>query len=440
MKKLLICAVLFIALFGGLITTLSIPSYVTATTEVLIYLLLVVSLFTRIGKGITIPHLWYCFFYMVLICACSIAVNETDATRAIFSLRLLYRFYFFYLAITMLSFDDKDMRKVNMFLAILLLLQLPVVAIKFHLYGISEETQGAYTRDGSMTTMIPIVVLFYLSAYYYLYRPRLNLILIGIGFVLFSIVGKKRAVFFLYPIQFLAIYYYIYIKGKEAHFSKKVATLSLVLISILTVSGSILYFNKTLNPEGKVGGSIDIGHAFEYAEKYTTGVDGYGYSYGRTATSKRVFEIMWESGIPGVLFGVGPGSATLSMFDTWEERERFQRRFAEFRIGYGLTSMTKIALEYGLLGVIAYSLIVILLARMSLRYFKHENDPYWKAFAAGSVGFAFSMLFFFFAYHPTAFWGNTLPALYFYAMAIVYTRSKKIGGTVAVTERLTQTY
>ena len=158
---------------------------------------------------------------MLLISACSIAVNGSEATRAIFSLRLLYRFYFFYLGITLLDLDESSLKKINFFVAILLLLQLPVVAIKFYMYGIVEKTQGAYSLDGSMTTMIPIVVIFYLAAYYCFYRSQLRFILTGIGFVFFSIVGAKRAVFFLYPFQFLAIYHYFYIKGKGVFVSQK---------------------------------------------------------------------------------------------------------------------------------------------------------------------------------------------------------------------------
>jgi hypothetical protein len=423
---LLIYGVLFIALFGGLMTTLGIPRYASIGTEAFIYLLLVVSMIARIGKGFLLPHLWYSFFYMLLISACSIALNGSDPTRAIISLRLLYRFYFFYLAITLLDFDESNLRKINMFIAILLLLQLPVVAAKFHVYGIAEKTQGAYGKDGSLTTMIPIVVIFYLAAYYFLYHPKLRFILTGIGFVLFSIVGAKRAVFFLYPFQFLAIFYFIYIKGKGVRFSKKVGALILIFPLIAVVSGSILYFNKTLNPEGKVGGSIDFKYALDYAEEYNIGVDGYGYSFGRIATTIRVSEILWNSGFVGLFLGVGPGSTIQSILDTREDRELFQRRFAEFKIGYGLTAMTQIALECGVLGVIAYGLIALLFARMCLKYYKNENDPYWKAFAAGSVGFAFSMLFFFFSYSATAFLGDNLPALYFYAMAAVYTRLKRI--------------
>ena len=115
----------------------------------------------------------------------------------------------------------------------------------------------------------------------------------------------KRAVFVLYPFQFLAIYYYIYIKGKGVRFSKKVGGLILILPLIAVVSGSILYFNKTLNPEGKVGGSIDFKYALDYADEDNTGMDGYGYTFGRIATTKRVSEILWDSGLLGLPFGAG---------------------------------------------------------------------------------------------------------------------------------------
>jgi hypothetical protein len=88
--------------------------------------------------------------------------------------------------------------------------------------------------------------------------------------------------------------------------------------------------------------------------------------------------------------------------------------------------MTRIALEYGLTGIIIFSFILLSFARMSWKYYNYEDNAYWKAFAAGSVGFAFSMIFFFFGYSHIVFFGDTMLALYFYAMAVVYTRSKQI--------------
>jgi hypothetical protein len=426
-QKILICGIFFISLCGGPIIKLGAPSFVTVLMELSIYLLLIVALISRSGRGIFLPHLWFCFIGMLMITVCSIVLSEIDPTRAIFSLRLLFRFYFFYVALTYLELSDETLKKINLFIVFLLLFQLPVVAIKFQYYGIHEWTSGAYaTSDGSLNATISITVLFYAAAYYLLYRPDLRYIFTGIAFIIFAIVGAKRVVFFLFPLQFLAIYYYIYIKGKGATLTKKVGSLFIVSFFIVGVSSSILYFNKTLNPEGKVGGTIDLEYAIEYSQKYNVGEDGYGYTYGRIATTERVFEWLLNSGGGRLFFGFGPGIYTPSLFDSPREKKRFEERKKEFMIGYGMTPVSRIALEYGILGILFYTIIVFNLAGMCWKYYKLETDSYWKAFAAGSVGFSFSMLFFYFGYHGTAILGDTLPALYFYAMAVVYTRLHRI--------------
>ena len=409
---------------------LGIPRHITVMTEASIAMLVFCALMSPSSCRRHLPHLWYILLVFICIMASSIVFNGSSTIRAIFSLRLLYRFYFFYLGITLFDFDDKNIKRINMFICLLFLLQVPIIVYKFSLYGIAEDTQGAYNRDGSLTTMLPIVGIFYLGAYYFYYRPKLRYIYSGIGFILFSIVGDKRAVFFLYGPQFLAIYYWMYIKGKGVAWSSRVLSLYAAVTFIVIVSSSVLFFNKSLNPEGKVGGSLDPSYAVQYAKEYTTGdyktgTRGYGTS-GRYSTTKRIIEKLWDSGPVKLFFGFGPGSATPSLFDSAEEKMNRLKFFEMLRVAYGLTTMTMIALEYGILGVIAFGLIIFLFARMCLRYYQYEVDPYWKAFAAGSVGFAFSMLFFFLAYHWTAFWGDTLPALYFYAMAVVYTRLQRV--------------
>jgi len=427
MTAFLIRSILFFALFGNSFFIFGIPAYLAVGMEVQIYILFVLVFIVQRNRAGVLPHLWYSFFFMLIITVISIAINGSAAFRAIFSLRLLYRYYFFYVALITLRLDDDDLKKLNTFVLYLLLMQLPVVAIKFLKYGISEKTFGAYGGGGSLTTMIPISVIFYLAAYYFLYQPKRWYLFAGIGFILWSLVGKKRAVFFLYPVQFMAIYYYIYLKGTAVQFSKKVGMLFLTFIIIVAISIPFLYFNETLNRERKIGGSVDFKYALNYLKKYTLFEDGYGNTTGRVSTTIRVFGGLWSSGLDKLLIGFGPGSITPSLLDSSADIRRINMNlFDRFKIIYGWTSMTRIAFEYGILGVLAYSLIVILLARMCWRYYKYETDPYWRAFAAGSVGFAYSMLFFFFAYHWPAFWGDTLPCIYFYAMAVVYTRFNRI--------------
>jgi hypothetical protein len=426
-RSILICGILFIALCGGLRIPLGLPSFITVLSEIFIYLLLIVSLIARSGRNIYFPHMWYCVVSIFMIAGCSIILNEIDFFRALFSLRLLFRFYFFYVAITFIELSDENLKKINYFIAVLLVFQFPVVAVKFYHYGIAERTLGAYPQiDGSLSATVPVMVLFFSAAFYLLYRPDFRYILVAIGFIVLSIVGDKRAVFFMYPLQFIAIYYYIYSKGRDINLTKKIGALSIVLFSVIVLTSSILYFSKTLNPEGRVGGRIDYGYALSYAQGYNVGEDGYGYTYGRISTTIRVFESLWDSGIERFLLGFGPGFNTPSLFESRKEKEQRINQMDEFMILYGWTPMTKIVFEYGIFAGLLYTLILLTLSGMCWKYYNSENDPYWKAFAAGSVGFSFSMLFFFFAYHSTAIWGDTLPALYFYAMAVVYTRRKRI--------------
>ena len=435
MALFLIFSIFLLTFFGGAIFATGIPRYFAASTEMLLILLFVLSVVTSQRKDV--PPFWHIIFFFLLIGASSVILNGYGFLRFAFSLRLILRFYIFYWSLILLCPDDDRLKKINTFVVILLFLQLPVVAVKFTTYGIAEKTMGAYTQAGGVTTMLPISFIFYLAGYYFLYRPNFRYILLGIGFVLFSIVGKKRAVAFLYPLQFLAIYYYIYIKGKDVHISKKLGVLLLFITTIVILSGSIFYFNETLNPEGRVGGTVDVGFALDYAKKYTTKVHPYGHTSGRVSTTIRVFESLWKSGFARLLFGFGPGSTASSIIDSPEEREKVQNFFYELGISYGLTTMTRISLEYGLLGAITFSLVVFLLCRICWIYYNCETDPYWKAFGAGTVGFSYSMLFFFFAYSHNAFWGDTMPPLYFYAMAVVNIRLKRIGGSVKTTERFT---
>ena len=319
-------------------------------------------------------------------------------------MRLLFRYYILYISIIMLDIDDNTLKKLNIFIWILLLLELPVVAVNFTKYGIAEKTQGAYTQTGAMTTMLPITVIFYMAAYYFIYQHKKSYIFTAISYILFSIVGAKRAVAFLYPLQFMFIYYFMYSKNAISGSMKKITiAISCLLFSAL-ITGSIFYFNKSLNPENTTGGSIDTEYALNYALKYETNENVYGKTTGRLSTSVRIFSLIFESDIKNLFFGFGPGQGVKS---------------EKYSIKYGTTSMTRVLLEFGLFGLIAYSAIFFVLAYMCYRYYTLKNDPYWKAFAAASVGLSLAMIFFYIAYNESGVWGDTMPALYFYAMGVV---------------------
>jgi hypothetical protein len=307
---------------------------------------------------------------------------------------------------------------------IIFLLQLPTVALKFFQHGVSELTIGTYgTHGGSLTTAFSLTAAIYLLSYYGLYKPKNIYLLLTAGFLLWSIAGEKRAVFFLLPFVFLGMYYLIYVRGKKINPLKHIFIFAAFGLAIIFSGMIFLICNPTLNPEGKIGGSFDPVYAFNYAKKYTTDTSRTGYTHGRISTSKRVFQVLKDSGISHSMFGFGPGSYTYTAFDS--PKLRFKRSRI-FKIRYGITPIALIAIEYGLFGVIVYFLMIIHFTSLCMKYYKLETDPYWKAFAAGSTGYAFLMLFFFFAYHRPIWFGDTSPVLYFYVMAVVYIRQQKV--------------
>jgi hypothetical protein len=63
---------------------------------------------------------------------------------------------------------------------------------------------------------------------------------------------------------------------------------------------------------------------------------------------------------------------------------------------------------------------------MCWKWYNYKKEPYWKAFAVGSLVFALLNLFIFFAYNTVPIAGDTIPPVYFYVMATMYLRLKEI--------------
>ena len=77
MQIFLIYGVLLIALFGGLIESIGIPSYFTAATELFIALLFLTAAIGKNSRRGYIVHLWFFFFYMLLIASSSIIIKRS---------------------------------------------------------------------------------------------------------------------------------------------------------------------------------------------------------------------------------------------------------------------------------------------------------------------------------------------------------------------------
>ncbi|MCD4669850.1 MAG: hypothetical protein K8S14_05340, partial [Actinomycetia bacterium] len=390
MALFLIYGIFLVAFFAdSLVGYNLIPAHVTIVTELLIYLLFLYSLVaSRTRHKDYCLHLVPLFGFFLIVALCSIVVNNVFGFRPVFSLRLILRFFIFYVALINLGLTDGQLKKINTLLFILFIIQLPASAIKFYFYGFSEKTMGTYiVRGGGLTTLIPIIALGYLAGYYVFHKAKKVYLLLGIGFVLYGIVGMKAALLFLYPITFLGLYYLVYIKGMGVNVARDLSRVAFIVLISIAVAATIICVQPRLNPERAKGGSVDISYALKNAQKYTTGMNSRNAESGggRFATTMLVFDQIWKGGLVPLFFGYGPGCLTHSILS---DRPNADPRIVRIGGSYGKTGMTFILTEYGLFGLIPLSLMFCIFTHMCWKWYNYEKEHYWKAFATGSLVFA----------------------------------------------------
>jgi hypothetical protein len=419
-----IYTIFVVAFFGGLLVDYKIiPPVATLLSEFSVLFLFFISI---VGKRKDSPlsfHLGLVYVFFVMITICSAFLNNRLNLSIIIGLRPILRFYILYLALINLDLSESKYRVVNNLLFTLFIVQLPASFIRFYFQGIQENTIGTYAgHGGGLTPIIPIVALGYLAGFYAEVRQRMTYLLVGIGFVLFGILGAKRAIFFMYPPAFLGIYYVAFFKAKKISAIKHIGLIVMGVIGIICVQTLAIKVMPSLNPENKVGGSVNLEHILTFAEKYEKSIDERGAANSRFGTTTLAFKVLFDAGIGEILFGFGPGSLTSSELDSTFERQRYDKRLKPLYRSYGYTGMMYIVIEYGVLGLVILSSVFFVFIYRSLRWLRLESDPYWRALAVGTVVFTFLQTFIFFTYNALPVTSGTIVPVYFYAMALMHYR------------------
>lgn len=416
---ILVYIIIAVAFFGNLLVGLNlIPPEVTLITEVAIYLLLIRSILIRNNSRYDY-HLILLFGFFLIIGVASAFINNRIDIGFIVSLRLLLRFYVFYLALINLGFSDTQFVKVNALLFLFLIVQLPASGIRFVTYGISELTIGTWgTNGGGVTTVITIVAIGYFWSYYAYHKSRIWYILLIVAYVIFGIFGSKRALVFFYPIAFFGIYFLIYVVDKKISPSKQIVVFLIMFVVALGSMLATMKYIPTLNPERKIGGSIDFAYVFEFAEDYETAKNS-GRGMGRAATTQIIFDKLWQGGVGSLSFGFGPGSVLLSLVT---EQQFVSDNMLDIHGSYGRTGLALVAVEYGFLGASCFVIFFMIISRDAYLVFREEKDPYWKAFSAGTVIMFVYLFFIFLLYNDIPITDDTITPILFYAAAIVRIR------------------
>jgi hypothetical protein len=427
MKNALIYLIFFMGFIGGgLIEYGILPVHFKMLSEIGVYGLFVYSLIVS-GKSrkpyqTPLLPLWLCLLFVAIISA---SINGYFNLKSISSLRFIFRFYIFYIALINLDIDEKSLLKINKVLFVLFLIQIPVVAYKFTIFGVSERTIGSYAaRGGGLTTMMPIVMVSYFMSFYYYFKRSNWFILFSACFIMWGVVGAKAALFFLFPLNFICLYYLMVIRSKGYNFLRDLRIFSLVGVFSVCVMAIFLYAQPRMNPDREIGGRIDFRYALEFAERYETAThpEDENVGIGRVATTKVALNQVVEEGFFTLLFGYGPGTLTPTPFGSGKV---YDKRVINIASGYGISGAVYIFVEYGIIGAGLFFMIFIGFLRHSWVCFNNEKSDYWKAFSSGTVVFCLLNLVIFSTYNILPVTDETLLPVFYYAMAIMHIRSSK---------------
>lgn len=375
---------------SGLVDFGALPAVTAWVTEAaLVVMLLEVMRQRRHGQRRLVlvgqPYVW-----MVLaVCVLSMLVNGTDLLSLVLFLRILLRFYLLLVILINAAIDTPFMRRTNRLLSWLFLLQIPVAVIRLFYFGQGEWAIGTYAyHAGGNSTVIPMLAVAFLLPIHYLYRRSPRNLLIGVAFVAFGIIGGKRGIVILVPVALLiAAACLRWTVGRRA-FSRVG-----ILILIATAIGGWLSFYAVarmvprLNPDGEVWGRFSAAYAVgKVAERIAPEPlrQKERLAQHRATATVIVWRHLHERGLTQVLIGEGPGSYLQSFISS---RDRQREKLARLGIGYGLTGLTWMMLQMGLVGALAWTGFYLSMFRLLLKHARREADPYWKAFLVGTMAF-----------------------------------------------------
>jgi hypothetical protein len=280
--------------------------------------------------------------------------------------------------------NGRSSKLFNLVLKDLILAQIVFCVIKLIvLQAIQEGLVGSLTgRDGGGAgTSFPLLCMIWLA-----YNTRMKFsnkfFLYVLGFLFIGFMTGKRAIMFLFPLEF-AVLYIVYRVKSMPQLMKLILHSFLAMIFFLYIG---LKLSPTLNPDNKVWGRFDLEYAYDYAVKYSGGNED---KKGRTTVNEGEGRLgatllFWNKFIDvsnydtKILFGVGNEYMRYNTLDTYFDQEYLMG--VDYRGGVtGITLMYFISGVVGVLLFLLYFIPILLLI----------NDIKMKLVVIGVVLFDF---------------------------------------------------
>lgn len=150
--------------------------------EILIFILFFETFISK-SKNFRLPYFKYIFLF-VIFSIISFFINDSSPLELILFLRRYLIYFLFFYALYNLNLKDQERIKINRYLIILFLAQIPSSFVKFLILGVSEGHVGTIAvLGGSIGTIMPLFAISFTISFY-LYKkiniyPNRNLLFLS---------------------------------------------------------------------------------------------------------------------------------------------------------------------------------------------------------------------------------------------------------------------
>jgi len=414
----LLVVLMIIAFFaGGLIGHGFAPPQIAWLTEIIILAMFVETArrCRKEHKRMALVGQWYA---AAIIAISTLAWLRSDLSfvSMLLFLRKVLRFYLLLIILINSNIDDLFMKRANNLMTWLFIIQIPTAVIKLFIYGQGEHAIGTYAEgSGGNSTVIPMIAVSFLLPYHYMYRKRLATFALGLGFLAFGIIGGKRGIVVLVPLVVL-----LSAMCMRWNMGRKMLGRRSFAVVFAVIAGGLLAFYATcravprLNPDRRVWGRFSASFAVQVlSERLETEQEG-GASH-RISATVTAWRHIYKRGAGTVLLGRGPGSIMLSIFQSYDKR--FAGTADGLKIRYGITGLSWLLLQTGVLGAAVWLGFFIYALTLVSRAGRREGDPYWRAFHVGMMGFTLVTLVVSCVYNTSLLIGDCVAFVYMVLLA-----------------------